>query len=187
MPSWSSRLLSTPSSSSSNATYSSQATPHGDTQRSAPIPIDYAVPVIDPMHTPPGPTPHRRTHARSLSHPFPSILPSNAKRSDKKVTKKDFLDSDDDDEVTYVPEPRSSSPRKRWTPAEDFVSGKCMTCNSTVRWPRNLKVFRCTVCLTVNDLEPCPASYDPPLDHGHPPPPPPKDDSSKTTLPGTSL
>lgn len=29
-----------------------------------------------------------------------------------------------------------------------------MTCDSTVRWPRDLKVFRCTICLTVNDLEP---------------------------------
>jgi E3 ubiquitin-protein ligase HECTD2 len=28
-----------------------------------------------------------------------------------------------------------------------------MTCDSTVRWPQGLKVFRCTTCLTINDLE----------------------------------
>ena len=29
-----------------------------------------------------------------------------------------------------------------------------MTCDATVRWPQGLKVFRCTTCLTINDLEP---------------------------------
>ncbi|KAF3921372.1 hypothetical protein ABW20_dc0108089 [Dactylellina cionopaga] len=32
--------------------------------------------------------------------------------------------------------------------------GPCMTCASTVRWPTNLTVFRCTVCLGINDLVP---------------------------------
>lgn len=27
-----------------------------------------------------------------------------------------------------------------------------MTCDSTVRWPQDLQVFRCTTCLTINDL-----------------------------------
>ena len=34
------------------------------------------------------------------------------------------------------------------------MTGKCVTCDSTVRWPQDLKVFRCTTCLTINDLEP---------------------------------
>lgn len=38
--------------------------------------------------------------------------------------------------------------------AMDLITGKCMTCDSMVRWPRELQVFRCTVCLTINDL--CP-------------------------------
>lgn len=33
-----------------------------------------------------------------------------------------------------------------------------MTCDSTVRWPSDLKTFRCVTCLTINDLEP----YEPP-------------------------
>lgn len=34
------------------------------------------------------------------------------------------------------------------------VTGRCMTCDSTVRWPREVKVFRCVTCQTINDLEP---------------------------------
>lgn len=33
------------------------------------------------------------------------------------------------------------------------MTGKCMTCDSTVRWPQDVRVFRCTTCLTINDLE----------------------------------
>lgn len=105
--------------------------------------------------------PHRRGHSRSVSHPFPSPFGGITKRRNRSISKKDNLmfdsDDEDDDEVTYLPDPNSSSPRKgaaRPTPAEEMTSGKCMVCNSTVRWPRNLKVFRCTECLTVNDLEP---------------------------------
>ncbi|PWY95581.1 HECT-domain-containing protein [Aspergillus sclerotioniger CBS 115572] len=105
--------------------------------------------------------PYRRGHSRSISHPFPSPFGGIAKRRNRSISKKDnFLfdsDDEDDDEVTYLPDPHSSSPRKgppRPIAAEEMTSGKCMVCNSTVRWPRNLKVFRCTECLTVNDLEP---------------------------------
>ncbi|GLB03812.1 putative E3 ubiquitin-protein ligase [Aspergillus tubingensis] len=104
--------------------------------------------------------PHRRGHSRSVSHPFPSPFGGMTKRRNRSISKKDnFLfdsDDEDDDEVTYLPDPNSSSPRKgaaRPTPSDEMTSGKCMVCNSTVRWPRNLKVFRCTECLTVNDLE----------------------------------
>ena len=40
------------------------------------------------------------------------------------------------------------------TSSKEMVTGKCMTCDSLVRWPRELSVFRCTVCLTINDLHP---------------------------------
>ncbi len=38
--------------------------------------------------------------------------------------------------------------------AKDFATGSCMTCGSLVRWPRELRVFKCTICLTINDLGP---------------------------------
>jgi E3 ubiquitin-protein ligase HECTD2 len=40
--------------------------------------------------------------------------------------------------------------------SRDFTAGRCMTCGSLVRWPRELCMFRCTICLTVNDLQPPP-------------------------------
>jgi E3 ubiquitin-protein ligase HECTD2 len=178
MPTWSSRLLPSPPSPRSNQAQQHQPSYPGGLDRSAAVDIDYSVPILRPAAAP------RRAHARSVSQPFPSLLSTSGK---KKVTKEDFLDSDDDDEVSYIPEPRSGSPRKRWAPAEDWVSGRCMTCNSTVRWPGNVKVFRCTTCLMVNDLEPHVSSNDQVPHDGRPPPPPPKDDSSKFTLPGMSL
>ncbi|KAG0638914.1 hypothetical protein HOY80DRAFT_1137176 [Tuber brumale] len=38
-----------------------------------------------------------------------------------------------------------------------FATGHCMCCDCTVRWPSNLNVFRCTVCMTINDLKPVPS------------------------------
>ena len=38
--------------------------------------------------------------------------------------------------------------------SKDFAAGRCMTCGSLVRWPRELCMFRCTICMTVNDLQP---------------------------------
>ena len=35
-----------------------------------------------------------------------------------------------------------------------LVTGRCITCDSLVRWPKHLNVFRCTVCLMINDLKP---------------------------------
>ncbi|KAE8144813.1 hypothetical protein BDV25DRAFT_85090 [Aspergillus avenaceus] len=121
----------------------------------------------NPMASPPH-YPHHRGHSRSISHPFPS--PFTGRKRNKSISKHDFLDSDDDDEVTYLPDPLSTSPRKgtlRASPGEELTTGKCMTCNCTVRWPRNLKVFRCTECLTINDLEPHGGPSEP-NGHGHP-------------------
>ncbi|ROV95163.1 hypothetical protein VSDG_05798 [Cytospora chrysosperma] len=35
---------------------------------------------------------------------------------------------------------------------KDFASGNCMTCGALSRWPKGLKVFKCTLCMTINDL-----------------------------------
>lgn len=34
------------------------------------------------------------------------------------------------------------------------ATGKCSTCDSTMKWPKHLDSFRCQVCLMVNDLKP---------------------------------
>lgn len=36
--------------------------------------------------------------------------------------------------------------------SKDFATGNCMTCGSLMRWPKDLKVFKCTICATINDL-----------------------------------
>ncbi|RAL17600.1 HECT-type E3 ubiquitin-protein ligase [Aspergillus homomorphus CBS 101889] len=107
--------------------------------------------------------PTGRGHSRSISHPFPAPFAAGAfaaavgKRRpsiSRKKNERMGLDSDDDDLVSYMPDPNTSPPRNRAPPPGAMTSGKCMACNCTVRWPRDLKVFRCTECLTVNDLEP---------------------------------
>lgn len=88
----------------------------------------------------------------------------------KSASKNDhFLDSDDDDDVTYpLPElgnnnrgSFSTSPSKDSAAQTQYqgqgdgeVTGRCATCDSTVRWPKRLSVFRCPVCSMINDLEP---------------------------------
>ncbi|KAL4806871.1 hypothetical protein BDV18DRAFT_138365 [Aspergillus unguis] len=128
-----------------------------------------------PVFSPPSPPPFgRRGHTRSISQPFASALSAATagvgkgvgKRRNKSISAEAALDTDDDDDDDdddiYLPHPNpiSSSPRKgpaipRAPAKEELTTGRCMTCNNTMRWPRHLNVFRCTECLTVNDLEPC--------------------------------
>ncbi|KAJ6144288.1 hypothetical protein N7470_008183 [Penicillium chermesinum] len=92
----------------------------------------------------------RRGHNRSISNPFSSPFK-------KKVTKQATWDSDSDsDDITYPAHTLATSPRKdgwKGGTGKETVEGKCQTCNSTVRWPRESQVFRCTTCLMVTDLE----------------------------------
>lgn len=111
-----------------------------------------------PMSVPATP-PRRQGHRRSFSNPFAGIgnrRKSPAKRQHQHVFGVSDSDDDDDGDVTIpLPEVSGTSPRKPLPPPPDeTATGRCMTCNSTMRWPRNLEVFRCTACLTVNDLEP---------------------------------
>nr|AGZ20485.1 putative ubiquitin protein ligase [Penicillium janthinellum] len=95
----------------------------------------------------------RRGHHRSISHPFP--FPGLGKRRDK--GKANMWESDSDsDEVTFPADTVDGSPRKDSNGGGDLSEAKCQTCNSTVRWPRNLTTFRCSACLTVTDLDPEP-------------------------------
>ncbi|KAI0485586.1 HECT-domain-containing protein [Xylaria cf. heliscus] len=95
-------------------------------------------------------------HSRSMSHPFPSLFSSKKKKN----AAADELGYDDDvDDRGYSPKIYSSSSQAANTgrappgPA-DFATGNCMTCAGLVRWPKELQVFRCTKCLTINDIKP---------------------------------
>ncbi|CAG8971230.1 hypothetical protein HYALB_00001394 [Hymenoscyphus albidus] len=101
------------------------------------------------------PTRTASNHGRSMSHPFPSFFPGKKKRHDDGVGG-NGLDSTDDDLSGSSPMRPQKLERnaKQKVPEKDLTTGKCMTCDSMVRWPKNLGVFRCTVCLTINDLKP---------------------------------
>ena len=92
-------------------------------------------------------------HGRSISNPFPSFFQSKGKRqgggasSSIEPVEKNKLSQAIQTSPQHAPGKGSRVPDK------DPMTGNCMTCSSTVRWPKELLVFRCTVCLTINDLE----------------------------------
>ncbi|KAI1341934.1 HECT-domain-containing protein [Xylariaceae sp. FL0016] len=96
-------------------------------------------------------------HHRAMSHPFPSLFSSKK----KKQTTNDSQYGNDElsDGRGYTPKvppktAQTQSPRKATNGPADFATGNCMTCAGLVRWPKELHVFRCTICLTINDLKP---------------------------------
>ncbi|KIX05548.1 uncharacterized protein Z518_06420 [Rhinocladiella mackenziei CBS 650.93] len=113
----------------------------------------YEIPTLRPKPVPDSPDSNslKHNHNRSFSHPFPSIFGS--KRSDKKHNRSDVDAAGSmgrhDEGSAKMLNGEGSSHRGDRQP----VTGKCMTCDSTVRWPQGLKVFRCTTCLMINDLE----------------------------------
>lgn len=113
----------------------------------------------DEFLRPPKPPRPRHGHGRSLSHPFPSLFASKK----KKPVRSEDSDSDSTDDLAAMTKGKSKPQRPHHTPRDvpssasrDFATGHCMTCGSLVRWPRELHVFRCTICLTINDLQPLP-------------------------------
>jgi E3 ubiquitin-protein ligase HECTD2 len=165
MPPWSSRLLS-PSSrheASPTATIGNASSPARQRPRvtEADI-IDNALGIPSLQPTPranygalnnskPVRTP---SHGRSMSHPFPSLFAGKKKPQGESAEGIGF-ESTDDDAVSPVKRTVPSNiSTKQKVPDKDLTMGRCMTCDSMVRWPNELKVYRCTVCLTINDLRP---------------------------------
>ncbi|KAI0121535.1 hypothetical protein F4776DRAFT_672539 [Hypoxylon sp. NC0597] len=100
-------------------------------------------------------------HSRSMSHPFPSLF-SSKKRKNARPGDQSGNEDFSEDMSPSKPKAHPSSyqnavPRRIPRGPADFATGNCMTCASLVRWPKELHVFRCTICLTINDLKP----YDP--------------------------
>ena len=121
---------------------------------------NYDIPALRKKPAPEQHSPNSHQHNRSFSHPFPSFFSSkrNEKKHGNRQGNKDTVpaeadgppDGTSDFKATAAATNNSKTPRGDRQP----VTGKCMTCDSTVRWPQGLKVFRCTTCLTINDLEP---------------------------------
>jgi E3 ubiquitin-protein ligase HECTD2 len=168
MAPWSSRLLS-PSSRNEPGSSTAVAGPVSPARTRAPSRITeadilenaYGIPSLPPpSHGAQGSSGSSRptrtaSHGRSMSHPFPSLFAGRKKRSGESATA--GFESSDDDAVSpvltrHTPQYPNTKPVK--VPDKDLITGKCMTCDSMIRWPKELKVFRCTVCLTINDLKP---------------------------------
>lgn len=126
------------------------------------IPADL-VPTLPPMQRPP--PPQKSAHGRSMSHPFPSLFPKRRGAQGKPAAQDDFdSDSDSDAEMLGLGPGSKTHKSKASVQAsgppyprpqlgeKDYASGSCMTCGSPSRWPKGLKVFKCTLCVTINDL-----------------------------------
>ena len=86
-------------------------------------------------------------HSRSRSTPFPTIVGSHD-AAGKAGSAHDLFHG-------HNALPEGSRTHGFAQDAEkDFAKGSCATCDTKVRWPRNLDTFRCTICLMVNDLKP---------------------------------
>lgn len=90
-------------------------------------------------------------HSRSMSNPFPSLFGSRKRQGSASKPSVDV------DKANVGPAPNKQvNTHRRGSPARsrDFATGNCMTCASLVKWPKDLKVFKCTICMTINDLVP---------------------------------
>lgn len=103
------------------------------------------------------PTPKPKlTHSRSMSHPFPSLetLFSSKKKNIRSnsttgpAPKSALIDDD-----LGMPSSQPAKTRDRGgTTGTELATGNCMTCGSMVQWPKELDVFRCKICTTINDI-----------------------------------
>ena len=160
MPSWPSKLVSASSiTPTTNSTIlSSQEAPNSSQ------PSDFSfesVPTLAPQSSsrstqlPESPGRNSSKHGRSLSLPFPSIFGAGRR------TRKDGDGNENgrrgsqprrSPHEAFPQDPKLNSPTSRRLPDKDMITGRCMTCDSIVRWPKALSTFRCTICLTINDL-----------------------------------
>ncbi|KAI9844540.1 MAG: putative E3 ubiquitin-protein ligase [Sclerophora amabilis] len=169
MPSWPARLLS--SSHSGNHPQSSSSAdrpvrPRGETDKLYTCPENLtAVPTLHPSPraaASSGANSSRPSlgHSRSLSHPFPFIF-GHGKKTERTEPGKDealALDLTDDDSVV---DGDSTVNLSNWSRGKsksgtdmEVTTGRCITCDSLMRWPQHLKIFRCSICGMVNDLKP---------------------------------
>lgn len=99
----------------------------------------------------------RPFHVRSLSNPFPALFRGKKRKARKFGTATEVLSNADfpcDD--FYLPWSPEAAVQGDQGPGDmkEFASGNCMTCGSTMRWPKELDVFKCSICVTINDLVP---------------------------------
>ena len=161
MAPWPQRLNSN-SSTSNGPTTSAHSNSNKPLPPPPPSAADYEIPTLRRKPLPNTSDPASLNHSRSFSHPFPSLFGGGKKLDKKNSLKADvnIYDTTDDDTSTngdsarHIGNGKSPSRDTSQKGNKEPMTGKCMTCDSTVRWPQGLKVYRCTTCMTINDLEP---------------------------------
>lgn len=154
MPSWPSRLLH--ASQPSNA----PRTPELGPDRSIKNDIDVDTPgsASSPYGLSTRWSPNQSPrHGRSLSHPLTSIFGhgKKAETPTRDETSAFNLDARNGASPILRSDVRASGyPDPPKPKALDMEVGKCATCDSTIKWPKHLSIFRCTICLMINDLRP---------------------------------
>ncbi|KAI5211393.1 hypothetical protein AUEXF2481DRAFT_199658 [Aureobasidium subglaciale EXF-2481] len=110
---------------------------------------------LPPLSPRPGQSssPRQQPHTRAVSHPLPRIF-------GRKKSAPVLRDVPLDEYLVPVLDAGPPGPSKLDKPIggrkkdEELTTRQCMCCDNTVRFPRDLNVFRCTNCLTINDIEP---------------------------------
>ena len=166
MPSWPSRLLlgTSASGSASSAQRSPENESHPRKHGSSKTTLRREAPTSTSTNASFSSNRNRPVvHGRSLSHPFTSRL-NEDRRTKKRIQERNEcsgLEILGDETPNVLPactrdllfagHTESLSTREK-----ELAIGKCATCGSHVRWPKDVDVFRCTVCLMVNDLTSAP-------------------------------
>jgi hypothetical protein len=98
-------------------------------------------------------SPRQQPHTRAVSHPLPRIF---GKKKSAPVLRSIPLDEHLVPVLDAGPSggPSLDKPIGGRKKDEELITRQCMCCDNKVRFPRDLNVFRCTNCLTINDLEP---------------------------------
>ncbi|MCJ1433157.1 putative E3 ubiquitin-protein ligase [Xylographa pallens] len=165
MPSWSARLLSTGSASNTSASHRATSQVHDGIPKQTsneigPLETPLRSVTFLPSESSPtrtSPTSVSPRHGRSISHPFPILFGGGKRKNSKADIHTNGGDIDTGDEDLDYGKPMPPTPSQT-AAAQDMdqllVTGRCATCDALVRWPRHLEVYRCTVCLMINDLKP---------------------------------
>ena len=162
MPSWTSRLRHAPQ--ASNVPQARIP----DHSHLAKYTNNEQMPGPGPLSPSKGPGPRHTSsqssrHGRSLSHPLTLLLGHGRKGDDRYRNGSNATHARAQDDSVHYSQPdtniddQSDVPNNASTPKAqnlELIAGRCATCDSTIKWPKHLKVFRCTICLMVNDLRP---------------------------------
>lgn len=158
MPSWPSRLLHTPQ--APNASQSTEARRNQFIKEVSEFNASTSVPLQHGVRNRPSSNGSFR-HGRSHSHPLTSIFSQTRKADNRHCNETDTHPNGSHHKPNTsrldVTSSKASSvyPETSKLLAQDkqLILGRCATCDSMVKWPRHLRVFRCTICLMVNDLQ----------------------------------